>query len=125
MDALLVWCSCRCVYRPQECPIYFYSKQVESSTKKVVGIVERLQHECSLSPRQGQYGCGCSKSYDHGSVSHIEEAKKDLVRDVHRLDRFGVRLEDSTNGNFMVYHNSDSYLVVEVKSKQQLDQLFF
>ena len=27
-----------------------------------------------------------------GSVSHIEEANKDLVRDVHRLSRLGLRL---------------------------------
>ena len=39
-----------------------------------------------------------------GSVSHVEEAKKDLVKDVHRLARFGVRLEDSPYGG-MVHHN--------------------
>ena len=39
------------------------------------------------------------------SVSHIEEAKKDLMKDVHRLARLGVRLEDSLNGGFMVHHN--------------------
>ena len=26
-----------------------------------------------------------------GSVSHVEEAKKELVKDVHRLGRLGVR----------------------------------
>ena len=52
-----------------------------------------------------------------GSVSHIEEAKKDLVRDFHRLSRLGVRLEDSSDGGFMVHNNSKSSLVVEVKSK--------
>ena len=57
-----------------------------------------------------------------GSVSHVEEAKKDVVKDVHRLDRLGVRLEDSPNGGFMVHNNSESYLVVEVMSKQHLDQ---
>ena len=57
-----------------------------------------------------------------GSVSHIDEAKKDLVRDVHRLSRLGVRIEDSSDGGFMVYNNSDSSLVVEVKSKQHLDK---
>ena len=41
-----------------------------------------------------------------GSVSPIEEAKKDLVKNVHRLARMGVRLEDSPNSGFMVYHNS-------------------
>ena len=57
-----------------------------------------------------------------GSISHIEEDKKDLVRDVQMLDRLGVRLEDSPNGGFMVHHNSGSSLVVEVNSKKHLDQ---
>ena len=42
------------------------------------------------------------------SVSHIDEAKKDLVRVVHRLARLGVRLEDSSDGGFMVHDNSKS-----------------
>ena len=33
-----------------------------------------------------------------------------------------MRLEDSPDGGFMVHHNSESSLVVEVKSKQHLDQ---
>ena len=35
------------------------------------------------------------------------EAKKDLVKDVHRLARSGVRLEESLNGGFMVHHTSE------------------
>ena len=46
--------------------------------------------------------------------------KKDLVKDVHRFARLGVRLEDSPNGGLMVHNNSESSLVVEVKSKQHL-----
>ena len=57
-----------------------------------------------------------------GSVFHVEEAMKYVVKDVHRLAHLGVILEDSPNGGFMVHHNSESSLVVEVKSKQQLDQ---
>ena len=59
-----------------------------------------------------------------GSVSHVEESKKDLVNDVHRLARLGVSLEDSSNRGFMFYNNSESSLVVEVKSKKRLDQSF-
>ena len=55
-----------------------------------------------------------------GSVSHVDEEKKELAKDVHRLSLLGVRLEDSPNGCYMVHHNSDSSLVVEVKSKQHL-----
>ena len=45
------------------------------------------------------------------------------MKDVHRLVRVGVRLVDYPNGDFMVHHISNSSLVVEVKSKQNLDPL--
>ena len=54
------------------------------------------------------------------SVAHFEEGKKGLVKDVHRLVKLGIRLEDSPKGAFMLHHNSKSSLVVEVKSKQHL-----
>ena len=57
-----------------------------------------------------------------GSAYHAGETKKYLVRDVHRLARSGVRLEDSLNGGFMVHHNSESSFVVEVNSKEHLHQ---
>ena len=33
-----------------------------------------------------------------GSMYHIDKAKNDLLKDLHRLDSLGVRLEDSPNG---------------------------
>ena len=39
-------------------------------------------------------------------MSHVDEANKDLVRDVHRFARLGVRLEDFPNFSFMVHINS-------------------
>ena len=59
-----------------------------------------------------------------GSVSHVKERKKDLMKDVHRLARLGVWSKDSSNGGFMVHNNSQSSLVVELKSKKNLDLLF-
>ena len=56
-----------------------------------------------------------------GSVSHLDEDKKDLAREVHRLARLGVRFESSPDGGAIVHHNFESYLVVEVNSKQHLD----
>ena len=58
-----------------------------------------------------------------GSVSHVGEAKTDLVEDVHRFSRLGIRLKDSNNGSFVIHNNFESSLVVEVKSKQHLDML--
>ena len=59
-----------------------------------------------------------------GGVSHVEEGQDDVVKDVHRLDRLGVRLEDSPKGGFMVHNNPESSLVVEVNSKLHLYPLF-
>ena len=56
-----------------------------------------------------------------GSLSHVEDNKKDLVKDVNSLARFVVLFYNSLNCDFMLYHNSESYLVVEVNSKQQID----
>ena len=91
-------------------------------TKNVVGIVERLRHECSLLPGKANVVADALSRMIISNVSHVEEAKKDLVKDVNRMARLGVRLEHSLNGGFMVHHNSESSLVVEVKSKQHLDQ---
>ena len=55
-----------------------------------------------------------------GSVSHKDKPKKNLVKDVHCLSTLDVMLEDSPNGCFMVHHNSESSLVVEVKSNNTL-----
>ena len=52
-----------------------------------------------------------------GNVSHVEQGKNDLVKDVHRLALLGFRLEDFPNGGFMVHNNSKSSLVVLVKYK--------
>ena len=59
-----------------------------------------------------------------GSVSHINEVKNDLLKEVHRFARLGVRMEGSPNGGALVHHNSESSLGVEVKSKQHLDLSF-
>ena len=57
-----------------------------------------------------------------GSVSHIDKSKKDQVKDVHSFARLGVRVEDSSDGGFVVHNNSYSSLVVEMKSNQHIDK---
>ena len=58
-----------------------------------------------------------------GSVAHVPKGKKDLAKAVHILAQLGFRLENSPNGGYMVDHNSELSLVVELKSKQYLDTL--
>ena len=58
-----------------------------------------------------------------GSTSHVEDEKKELVKDMHRLARLGVRLVDSPSGGVSVRSSSESSLVVEVQKGQLLDPL--
>lgn len=42
---------------------------------------------------------------------------------MHRLDRLGLQVVDSTKGGVMIHHTSESSFVVNLKSKQDLDPI--
>ena len=88
----------------------------------MVGIVENYDMKVLNHPCKTNVVVYALIRMTIGSVSHVEKHKKYLVKEVHRLAHLGVRLEDSPNGGFMVHHNFESSLEVEVKSKQHLDQ---
>ena len=58
-----------------------------------------------------------------GSVAHVEEERKDLVKDVHRLARLGVRLMSISDSGVIVQKWVESSLVVEVKEMQDSDPM--
>ncbi|XP_069152773.1 uncharacterized protein [Solanum lycopersicum] len=53
-----------------------------------------------------------------GSTAHVEDYKKELVKDIYRL---GVQLVHSTSRGVSVHPSSESFLVVEVKEGQHLN----
>ena len=58
-----------------------------------------------------------------GSLSHVEEGKKEMVKDIHRLANLGVRLFDSKNGRVFFHELAKSSLCAEVKEKQVEDPI--
>ena len=58
-----------------------------------------------------------------GSVAHVDEERKKLVKDVHRLARLGVILMSISDNTVMVQNPKESSLVVEVKEKQDSDPI--
>ena len=56
-----------------------------------------------------------------GSVAHVDEDKKELVKEVHRLGRLGMKPLGTMDGGMLVQNGSESTLIVDVKSKQDLD----
>ena len=60
-----------------------------------------------------------------GSIAHIDDGKKKLVKDVQRLHRLGVQLMASTNRGVSIHPSSKSSFVVEVYKGQHLDPVFW
>ncbi|WMV60171.1 hypothetical protein MTR67_053556 [Solanum verrucosum] len=58
-----------------------------------------------------------------GSTAHIEEGKRELAGDMHRLARPGVRLRDSTEGGIVMMYGSDPSFVSEVKGEKDPDPI--
>ena len=59
-----------------------------------------------------------------GSVAHVEEERKELVKDVHRLARLGVLLMSISNNGVTVQNEAESSLVVEVKELKNNDPIY-
>ena len=56
-----------------------------------------------------------------GNTTHTDDGKKELVKDVFRLDKLGVQLMASTSGRVSIHPSSESSLVIKVKKGQHLD----
>ena len=50
-----------------------------------------------------------------GSVAHVEEERKELAKDVHRLARLEVRRISISNNGVPVQNGEESFLVVDLK----------
>ena len=58
-----------------------------------------------------------------GSVAHVEEERKELVKDDHMLARLGVHLMRISNSSVTVQNGAELSLVVEVKENQDSDPI--
>ena len=59
-----------------------------------------------------------------GSVAHVEEERKELMKDFQRLSYLGVLLMRRSDNHVIVQNGAESSLVVEVKEKQESDPIF-
>ena len=59
-----------------------------------------------------------------GSVAHVEEERKELVKDVYRLACLGVRVISISDSGVTFENGAKSSFVVEVKENQDSDVIF-
>ncbi|KAH0685656.1 hypothetical protein KY290_019658 [Solanum tuberosum] len=53
------------------------------------------------------------------SIAHVEKERKELAKDVHRLDRLGICLMNISDGGVIMQHGPESSLVAEVGELRQ------
>ena len=58
-----------------------------------------------------------------GSITHVEEKRREIVKDIHRLARLGVLLMSISDNGIKVHNGVESSLVVEVNENQKSDQM--
>ena len=101
----------------------FTQKELNLQQRRLLELLKDYDMSVFYHPDKSSVVADAINRMSMGSVAHVEEGKKELVKDVHRLSRLGFRLEDSPKGGFMVLHKSVSSFIVEVKSKKHLDPL--
>lgn len=52
-----------------------------------------------------------------GSIAHVEEEKREVAKDLHKVACLGVRLMGSMEGGIVVIHGAETSLVLDVLQK--------
>ena len=121
MEALLVGVHVD-VFTDHKCLQYvFTQKELNLRQRRLLEVLKDYDMSVLYHPDKANVVVDSPSRMTMGIVSHLDEAKKELTRELHRLARLGVRLESSPDGGAISHPNSKSSLVVEVKSKQHLD----
>ena len=58
-----------------------------------------------------------------GSILHVKEERKELVKDIHRLARFGVLLMIKSDSGEIIQNGAEYLCVVEFKKKTDNDPM--
>ena len=109
------------VYTDHKILLYVFThKELNLRQRRLLELLKDYDMSVLSHPKKANVVAYTLSHMTIGSVSHVEEAKKDQLRYVYRLARSGLKFEDSPNVGFMVHHISESSVKDKVKSKQHL-----
>ena len=96
MEVLLVWSTCGCVHRPQLSPVHVYTEGVKSTSARWLELLKDYDMNVHYHPGKTNVVVDALRRMSMGSTSHVEDEKKELVKDINTLAGLGVRLVDPT-----------------------------
>ena len=78
----------------------FTQKELNLCQRRWLELLKNYDMNFQYHPSKANVVADALSRMSMGSTTHVEDDKKEWVKDIHRLDRVGVQLVDSTSGVF-------------------------
>jgi len=101
----------------------FTQKELNLSQRRWLELLKDYDLSILYHPGKANVVADSLSRLSMGSTAHIEEGRRELAKDVHRLACLGVRFTDSAEGGIAVTSKAESSLMSEVKEKQDQDPI--
>ena len=101
----------------------FTQKELNLRQRRCLEFLKDYDMSVHYHPGKANVVSDALRRFSMGSVAHVEEKRKDLVKDVHRLARLGVRLMSISHSGVTVQNREESSLVVVFHEKQESDPI--
>ena len=98
MEALLVGSACGCVHRPKSLQYVFTQRELNLHQWRWLELLKVYDMNVHYHPGKANVVADALSRMIMGSTAHVDDEKKELVNDMHRLARLGVRLVYYTSG---------------------------
>ena len=96
----------------------FTQKELNLCQKRRLEFLKDYNMSVHYHPGKANVVADALSKLSMGSVAHVEEKRKELVKDVHRLARLGVCLMSISDNSVIVQNGAESSLVMEVKERE-------
>lgn len=103
----------------------FSQKELNLRQRKWLELLKDYDMKIFYHPGKANIVADTLSRMSIGSTANAEEGKRELAKEVHRLARLGVQLEENNEDGVSVQNGSTSSLVLEVKEKQDQDPVLF
>ena len=90
----------------------FTQKELNLCQRRWLEFLKDYDMSVHYHPRKANVVADALSGLSIGSIAHVEEKRKELVKDVHRLARLGVRLMSISDSGVTVQNGEESSLVV-------------
>ena len=102
----------------------FTQKELNLHQKRWLEFLKDYDMSVHYHPGKANVVSDALRRFSMGSVAHVEEKRKDLVKEVHRLARFGVFFMSISDSSVTIQNGRELSFLVQVKEKKESYPIF-